>query len=113
MSVNRGDLDQRSRNAATALPATGTRIQRNALSQVFDRTFVAILAIDKGLRSAGHGWHAIREFMQRARETESASWIELRLDEVGNVDSRRASFERMGFQFDGVFGSARIENLSL
>lgn len=73
--------------------------------------FVSILVIAPENRGDGYGWAATKSFADRARTEESASWIGLRLDETGDIATRQAKFERMGFTFTDLYGAARIQDL--
>lgn len=73
--------------------------------------FISMIAIVKESRSRRHGWHAVREFAKLARSRRGTTEIGLRLDEAGDVARRRAGFERMGFVFDGLLGTASVEVL--
>lgn len=73
--------------------------------------FIRLIFVTSAVRGAGHAWTAVREFARRAREDVGATAVGLRLDEVGDIDARRARFLRIGFKFDGLIGTARIEEL--
>lgn len=76
-----------------------------------DGAFLSLIVVGPSVRRGGHARSAIREFARQAREQTGASVVGLWLDTVGAVDARCASFEHIGFEFAGLVGTARIEEL--
>jgi hypothetical protein len=73
--------------------------------------FISLIVVASGARKGGNGRSAIREFARRASAESRATIIGLRLDEIGDVDARRTSFERIGFEFAGLIGIAPVDKL--
>lgn len=73
--------------------------------------FVSIVAISGASRGQGHAWMAVQQFADRAQADAGATTIGLRLDEVGDIQQRRARFARMGFAFSGLIGTANVADL--
>lgn len=75
--------------------------------------FLSLIVIDKDARGEGHAFGAIKQFAERAQTEKGATSIELNLDQVGEVNVRQASFERMGFTFVDAAGKVDIGDLLL
>lgn len=72
--------------------------------------FISMVIIPSDARGRGCGRRGVREFAGLARKG-GATHVGLRLDTTGEVTSRRKRFERMGFEFDGLLGTASVEDL--
>ena len=73
--------------------------------------FISQIVVSSGMRRSGRGRDAILEFARLARDEVGATTVGLRLDETGDVNERRIRFERIGFEFTGLVGTARIDDL--
>lgn len=72
--------------------------------------FVSMIVVPSGARGRGCGWRGVREFARLAGK-EGATRVGLCVDATGEVTARKRKFERMGFEFDGLRGTASVEEL--
>lgn len=70
-----------------------------------------MIVIATEARGSGHGWRAVQEFAVLASQEQGTTLVGLHLDETGDVAGRRARFQRMGFEFEGLLGVASVDTL--
>lgn len=73
--------------------------------------FISQVVLSSEGRGAGHAWRSVREFARVAASEANTSIVGLHLDETGDLEDRRTRFERIGFEFSGLIGSAEVNAL--
>jgi hypothetical protein len=73
--------------------------------------FISMVLVSDRERGAAHAWHAVQEFAKLAQVAADTSMVGLRLDETGDLDTRRGRSERMGFEFVELIGSETVDAL--